>query len=253
MAGKKIIVVIGATGAQGGGLARAIAADSQGEFTARAVTRKLDSDPARALAAAGIEVVAADADNPATLDQAFAGAHGAFCVTNFWEHFSAEREQTQARNLAQAAQRAGVRHVVWSTLEDTRKWVPLADPRMPTLHGKYKVPHFDSKGEADEFFRSLGVPTTFLLTSFYWDNFIHFGLGPKRGPDGTLAITLPLDGAKLPGIAVADIGKCAYGVFKRGSELIGKTVGIAGGHPTGAEMAAGLSRALGETVRFQNV
>jgi len=253
MAGKKIIVVIGATGAQGGGLARAIAADSQGEFTARAVTRKLDSDPARALAAAGIEVVAADADNPATLDQAFAGAHGAFCVTNFWEHFSAEREQTQARNLAQAAQRAGVRHVVWSTLEDTRKWVPLADTRMPTLHGKYKVPHFDSKGEADEFFRSLGVPTTFLLTSFYWDNFIHFGLGPKRGPDGTLAITLPLDGAKLPGIAVADIGKCAYGVFKRGSELIGKTVGIAGGHPTGAEMAAGLTRALGETVRFQNV
>ncbi|MCC7134585.1 MAG: NmrA/HSCARG family protein [Gemmatimonadales bacterium] len=253
MAGKKIIVVIGATGAQGGGLARAIAADSQGEFTARAVTRKLDSDPARALAAAGIEVVAADADNPATLDQAFAGAHGAFCVTNFWEHFSAEREQTQARNLAQAAQRAGVRHVVWSTLEDTRKWVPLADTRMPTLHGKYKVPHFDSKGEADEFFRSLGVPTTFLLTSFYWDNFIHFGLGPKRGPDGTLAITLPLDGAKLPGIAVADIGKCAYGVFKRGSELIGKTVGIAGGHPTGAEVAAGLTRALGETVRFQNV
>ncbi|MBL8985648.1 MAG: NmrA/HSCARG family protein [Gemmatimonadetes bacterium] len=253
MAGKKIIVVIGATGAQGGGLARAIAADSQGEFTARAVTRKLDSDPARALAAAGIEVVAADADNPATLDQAFAGAHGAFCVTNFWEHFSAEREQTQARNLAQAAQRAGVRHVVWSTLEDTRKWVPLADTRMPTLHGKYKVPHFDSKGEADEFFRSLGVPTTFLLTSFYWDNFIHFGLGPKRGPDGTLAITLPLDGAKLPGIAVADIGKCAYGVFKRGSELIGKAVGIAGGHPTGAEMAAGLTRALGETVRFQNV
>ncbi len=253
MAVKKIIVVMGATGAQGGGLARAIAADPRGEFTARAVTRKVDSDPARALAAAGIEVVLADTDNPATLDQAFAGAHGAFCVTNFWEHFSAEREQAQARNLAEAAQRAGTRHVVWSTLEDTRRWVPLADTRMPTLQGKYKVPHFDSKGEADDFFRSLGVPTTFLLTAFYWDNFIHFGLGPKRGPDGTLAITFPLDGAKLPGIAAEDIGKCAYGVFKRGAELIGKTVGIAGGHPTGAEMAAGLTRALGEPVRFQSV
>ena len=103
--------------------------------------------------------------------------------------------------------------------------MPLGDDRMPTLMGKYKVPHFDAKGEADHLFADLGVPTTFLLTSFYWDNLIHFGMGPKRGPDGKLAITLPMGDKKLPGIAAEDIGKCAYGIFKKGGEFIGKTVG----------------------------
>ena len=145
-----------------------------------------------------------------------------------------------------------MRHAIWSTLEDTRKWVPLDDNRMPTLHGRYKVPHFDSKGEADQFFRDAGVPTTFLLTSFYWDNFIFFGLGPKPGPDGVLAITLPMDDRKLPGIAAGDIGACAYGVLRR-PDLIGKTVGIAGEHLTGGEMAEALTKALGQTVRYNAV
>ena len=155
--------------------------------------------------------------------------------------------------MARAAKAAGLEHVIWSTLEDTRKWVPLDDDRMPTLTGKYKVPHFDAKGEADQIFRDLGVPTTFLLASFYWDNLIYFGLGPKRGPDGKLAITLPMDGKRLPGIAAEDIGKCAYGIFKRGRELIGKTVAIAGEHLSGEEMAAALSRALGQEVRYNAV
>ncbi|HEU5041671.1 MAG TPA: NmrA/HSCARG family protein [Gemmatimonadales bacterium] len=253
MAEKKIIAVIGATGAQGGGLVRAILADRSGPFAARAITRNVQSDKARALAEQGAEVVSADADRPETLEPAFRGAHGAFCVTNFWEHFSPERELVQATNLARAAKAAGVAHVVWSTLEDTRLRVPLSDDRMPTLLGKYKVPHFDAKGEADEVFRRLGVPTTFLLTSFYWDNLIYFGSGPKRGPDGTLAITFPMDDKKLPGMAAEDIGKCAYGVFVRGRELIGKTVAVAGEHLSGAEMAAALTRALGQEVRYQNV
>jgi uncharacterized protein YbjT (DUF2867 family) len=174
-------------------------------------------------------------------------------VTNFWEHFSPEKEFAQAGNMAQAARAAGLQHVIWSTLEDTRKWVPLDVDRMPTLMGKYKVPHFDAKGEANRLFSDLAVPTTFLLTSFYWDNLIHFGMGPKRGPDGVLAITMPMGDKRLPGIASEDIGKCAYGVFQRGPELAGETVGIAGGFPTGAEMASELSRALGEEVRYQDV
>jgi len=253
MSDRKIIAVIGATGAQGGALVRAILADRNGPFAARAITRNPDSDKARALAAEGVEVVAADADHPDTLGPAFAGAHGAFCVTNFWEHFSPERELAQATNLATAAKAAGVSHVIWSTLEDTRLRVPLSDDRMPTLMGKYKVPHFDAKGEADGVFRRLGVPTTFLLTSFYWDNLIYFGSGPKRGPDGVLAITFPMDDKKLPAMAAEDIGKCAYGIFKRGPELIGKTVAVAGEHLSGAEMAAELTRALGQEVRYQNV
>ncbi len=249
---KKIITVIGATGAQGGGLVRAIMADPAGGFTARAVTRDVNSDKAKALAALGAEVVAGDVDDAASLERAFAGAHGAFCVTFFWAHFSPEKEQAEARAMATAAKKAGLKHVIWSTLEDTRKWVPLSDDRMPTLMGKYKVPHFDSKGEANALFTGAGVPVTLLHTSFYWDNFIHFGMGPKKGPDGRLGITLPMGDKKLPGIAAEDIGRCAYGIFKR-PDLIGKTVGIAGDHPTGAQMAATLSKVLGVEVAYNAV
>jgi uncharacterized protein YbjT (DUF2867 family) len=95
---------------------------------------------------------------------------------------------------------------------------------MPTLHGKYKVPHFDGKGESDHFFTDAGVPTTFLLASFYWDNFIYFGAGPKRGDDGKLALTLPIGDGKMAGIAAEDIGKCAYGILKKGTAMIGKRI-----------------------------
>ncbi len=253
MAEKKIIAVVGATGAQGGGLVRAILNDTNGGFTVRAITRDVQSDKAKGLAALGAEVVAADLDGPESLNKAFAGTYGAFCLTNFWEHFSPERELAQAKAQAQAAKQAGLQHVIWLTLEDTRKWVPLSDNRMPTLMGKYKVPHFDAKGEADGEFTKLGVPATFLLTSFYWDNLIHFGMGPKKGPDGTLAFTLPMDDKKLPGIAAEDIGKCALGIFKKGREYIGKTVGIAGEHLTGTQMAAALAKALGQSVRYNVV
>lgn len=250
---KKIIAVTGATGAQGGSLVRAIAADKSGDFVARAITRKLDSDKAKELAELGVEVVVADLDDPKSLEKAFAGAHGAFCMTNFWEHFSAEKELQQAKNLADAAKAAGVKHTIWSTLEDTRKRVPLTDDRMPTLKDKYKVPHFDAKGEADDYFRKVGTPTTFLATSFFWDNLVAFGMGPKKGEDGKLAFVLPMADKKLPGIAAEDIGKAAYGVFKKGHSLIGQTVGIAGEHLTGEEMAAGLSRALEQPVTYSYV
>ena len=250
---KKIIAVTGATGAQGGGLVRAILADTSGTYTARAITRKPDSEKARELAKLGVEVVAADLDDTASLSKAFAGAHGAFCVTNFWEHFSPEKEMAQAKSLAQAGKAAGIAHAIWSSLEDTRKRVPLSDPRMPTLKDKYKVPHFDAKGEADQYFADAGVPTTILLTAFYWDNLVGFGMGPKKGEDGKLAFVLPMADKKLPGIAAEDIGKCAYGIFKRGAEFIGKTVGIAGEFLTGTEMAAALSRALEQPVGYNYV
>ncbi len=253
VADKKTIAVVGATGAQGGGLVKAILADPAGGFAVRAITRDATSDKARALAALGAEVVTANLDDEASLTAAFAGAYGAFCVTAFWEHFSPEREMAQASNMARAAKAAGVQHAIWSTLEDTRRWVPLTDDRMPTLMEQYKVPHFDAKGSADACFTQAGVPTTFLLTSFYWDNFIAFGMGPKKGPDGVLAITMPMGDAKLPGIAADDIGACAYGIFKRGVSLAGQTVGIAGDHLTGAEMAAAMGKALGQPVKYNAV
>jgi uncharacterized protein YbjT (DUF2867 family) len=253
MSEKKIIAVVGATGAQGSGLVRAILDDRNGPFAVRALTRDVNSEKAKALAAAGAEVVAADVDDVESLKRAFAGGYGAYCVTFFWAHFSPEKEMAEARAMAQAAKEAGLQHVIWSTLEDTRKWVPLSDDRMPTLMGKYKVPHFDAKGEANAIFTQMGVPTTFLLTSFYWENFIYFGMGPRKGPDGRLAITLPMGDAKLPSMASEDIGKCAYGIFKKGREYIGKTVGVAGEHLTGAQLASGFSRALGKEVAYNAV
>jgi uncharacterized protein YbjT (DUF2867 family) len=250
---RKVIAVVGATGAQGGGLVRAILDDPNGGFAARVLTRDVNSAKAKEFTRRGAEVVAADVDNPDSLKSAFAGAWGAYCVTFFWAHFSTDKEMAQAKAMAQAAKAAGLKHVIWSTLEDTRKWIPLSDNRMPTLQGKYKVPHFDAKGESNHFFTDAGVPTTFLLTSFYWDNFIYFGMAPKKGPDGKLAITMPMADKKLPGIAAEDIGKCAYGIFKAGGALVGKTVAISGEILTGAQMASAFSEVLGVEVGYNAV
>jgi uncharacterized protein YbjT (DUF2867 family) len=249
MAEKKIIAVIGATGAQGGGLVRAICAEPESGFVARAITRDVHSPKARELAALGAEVVEGNVDDVDSLKRAFAGAYGAYCVTFFWDHYSPEKELAEAAAMAEAARDAGLKHVIWSTLEDTRKLVPLDDDRMPTLQGRYKVPHFDGKGEADQLFADAGVPTTYLLTSFYWDNFIGFGMGPARGDDGRLSITIPMGDKKLPGIAAEDIGRSAFGIFKAGPSMIGKRIGVAGEHLTASEMASKFAKIAGEDVR----
>ena len=254
MSDKKVIAVLGATGAQGGGLVRAILNDKSGEFTARALTRDVNSDKAKALAALGAEVAAVDIDNEESLRKAFDGAYGVYAVTFFWDHFSPKKEMSQAQSIAKTAKDAGVKHIIWSTLEDTRKFIPLTDNRMPTLgDGKYKVPHYDGKGESNKFFTELNLPVTFLLTSFYWENFIYFGMGLKKASDGKLMLTIPMGDKKLPSIAVEDIGKSAYNIFKKGSEFIGKTVGISGGHLTGKQLAESFTKTLGQEVVYNSV
>jgi uncharacterized protein YbjT (DUF2867 family) len=243
MADKKIIAVIGATGTQGGGLARAILDDPNGGFALRAVTRDANKDNAQALKARGAEVAQADLDDVESLKKAFAGAYGVYGVTNFWEHFSAEKEKAQAKNIAEAAKAAGVKHVIWSTLEDTRKLMAADDTRMPMLQEKYRVPHFDAKAEANAYFS--GLPVTFLVTSYYWDNLYMFGLAPKKNAEGKYSWAYPMGTAKMAGIAAEDIGKCAYGVFKAGQQYVGKTVGILGEALTVEEMGQKLSKGLG--------
>jgi uncharacterized protein YbjT (DUF2867 family) len=243
MADKKIIAVLGSTGSQGGGLCRAILADSAGGFACRAITRDTGKDKAKALATAGAQVVQADLDDVESLKKAFAGAHGVYAVTNFWEHFSGDKEKAQAKNVAEAAKAAGVEHVIWSTLEDIRQFMKPDDKRMPMLQQTYRVPHFDAKAEANAFFK--GVPTTFLVTSFYWDNLYMFGLAPKKGDDGQLAWAFPMGTAKMAGIAAGDIGQVAYGIFKAGKEYVGKTVGILGEALTIEQMGTTLSKVLG--------
>jgi uncharacterized protein YbjT (DUF2867 family) len=256
MSRSRIIAVVGATGTQGGSVAHAILGDRERAFTLRAVTRTPASDRAQALGRQGAEVVYGDADDLTSMTTAFAGAFGAYCMTDFWGGSGdPERERLQGVTMAEAARDAGLQHVIWSTLEDTRRYMTLADERMPTLLGKYKVPHFDGKGSADEAFTRLGVPTTFYLTSFYWDNFVHFaGMGLRKDDNGELFLAMPLADKRLPGIAAEDIGLCALGIFKQtGSTGRGETIGVAGEHLTGAQMADGLSRALGRPVRYVDV
>lgn len=253
MENKKIIAVMGATGSQGGGLAKAILDDPEGGFRVRAITRDASSDKALQLKKSGAKVVEANVEDPDSLVKAFEGAYGAYCVTFFWEHFSPEKEKEHAKNLAEAARKAKLKHVIWSTLEDTRKWVPLKDNRMPTLMKHYKVPHFDAKGESDKFFVDSGIPYTLLLTSFYWDNFINFGMGPQKGEDGELSITFPMGDKKLPGIAAEDIGKCAYGIFKAEETYRNKTLGIAGEKLTGKQMASTFTRVFGKKIKYNSV
>jgi uncharacterized protein YbjT (DUF2867 family) len=251
MAEKKIIVVVGATGAQGGGLGRAILADPNGGFACRAITRDPNKDKAKDLTGKGAEVVKADLDDVDSLKKAFAGAYGAYCVTNFWEHFSGEKEKAQAKNMAEAASTAGLKHVIWSTLEDTRKLMAANDTRMPILQEKYRVPHFDAKAESNAYFS--GLPVTYLVASFYWDNLYAFGMGPKKGDDGVYRWAFPMGNKRLAGIAAEDIGKVAYGIFKAGSQQIGKTVGIVGEYLTLDQMSEKLSKGLNIPVKYNAV
>jgi uncharacterized protein YbjT (DUF2867 family) len=239
----KIIAVVGSTGSQGSGLCAAILNDKSGGFSCRAITRDPGKDKAKQLASRGAEVVKADLNDRASLERAFAGAHGVYAVTNFWELFSAEKEKAHAKNIADAAKAAGVAHVIWSTLEDTRPLMAPDDTRMPILQDKYRVPHFDAKAEADAYFK--GLPVTYLVTSFYWDNLYMFGMAPKKGDDGVYSWAFPMGNKKLAGLAAEDIGKVAYGIFKAGSEYVGKTVGITGENLTIEEMGQKLSRQLG--------
>ena len=192
MPDKKIVTVLGATGTQGGAVARALLAD--GTFTVRAVTRDAASPKAQPLAQSGAEVVEATLTDEGSLRRAFDGAYGAFLVTPYWEHRSPARELSEVDDLIGAARATGLQHVAWSTLEDTREAIMAGDTRMPVIGDGYRVPHFDVKGgAADARFAKSGLPTTYLLMSFYWDNLL--GLArPQRDPDGTLAMHLPLGG-----------------------------------------------------------
>lgn len=257
MTEKKLIAVVGATGSQGGGLVRAILTDPDHEFAVRALTRNPQSDEAQRLAAAGAEIAEANLDDAASMRKAFEGAHGAYVVTNYWAQRTPEDEAARTRSemelqqaaiAAQAAKEADVAHVIWSTLEDTRVYFG-DDERLPTLDGRYKVPHFDAKAEADKIFVKYGVPTTFLRTTFFFEGMTS-GTGPVRNA-GELVLTLPMADQRLSGIAVEDIGKTALGVFKRGAEFIGRTVSIAGDHLTGDEYAAAFTEALGEQVVYR--
>lgn len=255
MATTPLIAVTDASGLLGGAVARALLNDSQQRFRLRALVRlaHANAPAARALAAAGAEVVAVDHDDATSLLRGFAGATGAFAVTDFWEHGSPERELSQARAMATAARLADLDHVIWSTQEDSRAWMAPGDERMPTLMQRYKVPPFDAKGEADVFFGASGIPVTYFRAALSWEQLLGFGMGPRRAEDGSLRLAMPLGGRPLPAIALADIGKIVLRLFGEGAPTRERTVGVAAAHQTGEEMAAAFRGALGESVMYDAV
>lgn len=232
------ILVTGATGAQGGGVVRHLLA--RGRFAVRALTRNPDSEKARALAAAGVEVVRGDLADPSTLPVALAGCHGVFGVTSFWEHFEGELEH--GKNLVEAVAASDVRHFVFSTLPHVKA----------ITGGRLDVPHFDLKGRLEEMTVALGIPATFVHVAFYFDNFIHF-LPPRRQEDGTFAFGFPQGDTALAAVAAEDVGGVVAPIFERPAEFLGRTVVIAGDELPPAAYAAEMTRALGREIRYAHV
>jgi len=193
---KKLIVVVGATGQQGGAAVRALRGGNQ--FKVRALTR----NPAKHRELAD-EVVQADLNRPETLTAAFEGAHGVFLVTNFWEEGTDEVEQATA--AVRAAKDAGVKHFVWSTL-----------PYVEAISGgKFHVPHFTGKAKIDRIAKDAGFPNhTFVIAPMYYQNLVGV-LAPQKLTEGSVGWALPLD-PTVRGIHMGDIrelGDIVAGAF----------------------------------------
>lgn len=235
---KDTILVFGATGAQGGSVARNLL--SRGKFNVRVITRKPESSAAAALRELGAEIVQGDLDDPASLSAALEGVHGVFGVTNFWEHFDKEAEQ--GRNLVNAVAAAGVKHFVFSTLPSIAG----------ETNGALKSPHFDLKAEHEALATSLGIPSTFVHVPFYYENFLYF-FPPKPVGDGTFQFGFPQGDTPLAAISVDDVGKLIAPMFEQPETYIGRVVKLAGDELPASQYAEIMSRATGKTIRYGHI
>ncbi len=236
---RQAILVLGATGAQGGSVARHLL--SRGTFDVRALTRKADSHAAQELRALGAEVVQGDLDDPSSLTAALEGCYGVFGVTNFWEHF--EKEGQQGRNLVAAVAAANVRHFVFSTLPPIEK----------ATNGALRSPHFDLKAEHEEYARSLGIPSTFVHVPFYYENFLYFFPPRPSAIEGVFELGFPQGETPLAAMSVEDVGRIVAPLFEQPEQYIGKVLKLAGDELTGAAYAEVMSRRTGADIRYAYV
>jgi uncharacterized protein YbjT (DUF2867 family) len=234
----KTILVTGATGLQGGGVASHLLAG--GRYAVRCLTRKPQSESAAALGRAGAEIVAGDLEDPASLRAAMKGCYGVFGVTNWWEHF--DREYPQGKNLVDAVAASGVEHFIFSTLPSAAK----------ATHGQLEVPHLESKARLEEYARGLGLHATYVHVAFYFENFLNF-FPPRRLGDGSFVFGFPQGDAPLAAVAVEDAGGVVAALFNRGAEYRNRTVTVAGDELTCDDYAATMTRLTGERIAFQNI
>ncbi|KAM4626872.1 uncharacterized protein O3C94_019842 [Discoglossus pictus] len=236
MSGKKAIVVFGATGAQGGSVAKALLGNPN--FSVKAVTRDVKKPAAVALQKLGAEVVCGDLNNKDDIGNILKGAYGAFVVTNFDK--SKEDEVHQGKLVADLAKSLNLKHVVYSGLENVKK----------TTGGKLEVSHFDGKGEVEEHFWKIGVPMTSVRMAFYFDNFLTL-MKPKKAADGNYELVLPMEDVAMDGIAVADIGPVVVSLFCGPDHYIGKAIGLSAERLTAEQYAEKLSKHIGKPIKVK--
>jgi uncharacterized protein YbjT (DUF2867 family) len=227
----KKILITGATGKQGGALARHLAGK---DFQLRAMTRKPDSEAARALARSGVEVVTGDLDDAASLGAALDGVWGAFAVQNTWEA-GVEGEEEQGKRFARAAREKGVQHFVYSSVG--------------SAHRKTGIPHFENKWRVEETVRGLGFPSHVIFRpGFFMENLTSpwFMQGDK------LVVALKPE-TVLQMVAVEDLGRIYSHAFTDAAEMKGVELDVSGDAVTMPAAAAALSRGLGRTISFQQI
>jgi uncharacterized protein YbjT (DUF2867 family) len=229
-----LIVVTGATGRQGGAVARELLAAGH---KVRAMTRKPAGEAARALARLGAEVVRGDLDDAASLVRVVDGVWGVFAVQNTWEA-GVEREEEQGKRIAEIAREYGVRHFVYTSVS--------------SAHRKTGIPHFENKFRIEETVRGLGFSShTILRPVFFMENWTSPWFKPAID-EGKLAIGIRPDSV-LQMIAVADIGKYGRLAFEKHAELNGRAIDIAGDAMTMPEAAKIIGRAAGRKLEFYRV
>ena len=251
---KKIISVVGATGIQGGSVIAALLKD--GDFSIRALTRKPESDAAKALRAQGVQVVKADVNDLASLIAAFEGSSAIFAVTNFFEPFgqhgaakAMEIEVEQGVNLAKAASATKtLEHYIWSTLPNSKR----------VSGGKFSVHHFDAKNRIDDFIKadaSLFSKTTFLWVTFYASNYYFPMFTPLHVPTAGKYIQLQGTPATVPIKTIGD-ARTNVGVFVKSilaqpdRTLYGRVVLAYAEETTAGDMLQTWARAQGKTAQY---
>ena len=228
---KRFVLVTGATGQQGGAVVKALLANGH---KVRGVTRNTDSASAKELAAQGVEMVAGDFTEPDSLTRAATGVDTIFAMTTPFEQ-GTEAETSQGLQLIEAAKRAGVGHLVYSSVGSANQ--------------STGIPHFDSKGLVEQAIITSEVPYTIIGPVFFMDNFLQSWITSGL-QEGTLSMGMPGD-RKLQQVAVADIGAFAAAVIERRDSLFGQRFDIAGDELNFNEVAAVLSNRVGREIRYE--
>ncbi|HVU00418.1 MAG TPA: NmrA/HSCARG family protein [Polyangiaceae bacterium] len=229
---ERVVLVTGATGKQGGATIRHLV--KRGGVKLRAMTRKPTGDAAKALAAAGVELVQGDLEDAASLERALAGAWGVFSVQNTWEA-GVEKEEEQGKRLATVAKKAGIQHFVYTSVG--------------SAHLRTGIPHFDNKARIEATVKELGFPSYAILRPvFFMEN-----LPSPWFLQGDHLMTALAPTTKLQMIAADDIGRFAAQAFVEHEKWNRAEVDLAGDSVTMPEAAAAVSELVGKTVTFQPI